>query len=597
MDKLTKCAKCGKKPATKANKDRGGWKAAPIPTTGGSHKGKKKIKSGGEPMTVSNTGKELSSTRGATQKFASGLRSDYNDPTTVRGAGGTRGDDKGGVGTQGESRSSPVTGMGNSLSDRFAARDMMRAQKKLYAAQRQEGGGGAVAKTSPKKSSNKSTNPKQGSTKRSPRKKKAVKQKTAGKCDNCPAVAELTCKQCEERFCRECDQKLHSRVKTKGHDRTPIGDRPRKAAEGGVDKGSEDAGEDPRAPTEITLDNIFDFFCHRAPASTDIDNSKWAKCIKAMGLIDNKKITSTDVDLIFTKVKAKGARRLDLDGFHNGFLGLAKTKFGRSKDSGFDKWAAVAALLKTAKKTEFKVAKKKAGKKGDVLSRLTDSSGYTGAHKHRFDDEGKGRGLDGRDRSAGGVAGIGSVPSELDWGEASSAGPGGFDGTDFAVGTSLGAHHNTRHNAARPEQQGGGGGQDGGFDGTDFAVGTSMGHHHNTQHQEGNLGVGAVQSSLTSSPGQNAHKSTVNLFSGALHLPDEPRPGSSAATATLADVTGAHLTAGIPSGAPHTTRPPAGKPSDQPGPAMAAGGGGGCCKAGCSASKVAGSSYCAAHST
>ena len=35
-------------------------------------------------------------------------------------------------------------------------------------------------------------------------------------------------------------------------------------------------------------------------------------------------------------------------------------------------------------------------KSSDVLSRLTDPSKYTGAHKHRFDEEGKGRGLAGK---------------------------------------------------------------------------------------------------------------------------------------------------------------------------------------------------------
>lgn len=37
--------------------------------------------------------------------------------------------------------------------------------------------------------------------------------------------------------------------------------------------------------------------------------------------------------------------------------------------------------------------------KGDnIVSRLTDTSKYTGTHKHRFDDDGKGRGLAGRDQ-------------------------------------------------------------------------------------------------------------------------------------------------------------------------------------------------------
>jgi len=41
-------------------------------------------------------------------------------------------------------------------------------------------------------------------------------------------------------------------------------------------------------------------------------------------------------------------------------------------------------------------AKKTTAKANDIVARLTDTSKYTGAHKHRFDEEGKGRGLAGR---------------------------------------------------------------------------------------------------------------------------------------------------------------------------------------------------------
>ena len=41
---------------------------------------------------------------------------------------------------------------------------------------------------------------------------------------------------------------------------------------------------------------------------------------------------------------------------------------------------------------------------GDIVNRLTDSSKYTGTHKHRFDDTGRGRGLEGRDAPAKGAS-------------------------------------------------------------------------------------------------------------------------------------------------------------------------------------------------
>ena len=41
---------------------------------------------------------------------------------------------------------------------------------------------------------------------------------------------------------------------------------------------------------------------------------------------------------------------------------------------------------------------------GDIYDRLTDTSGYTGSHKHRFDETGRGKGLQGRDAPGKGAA-------------------------------------------------------------------------------------------------------------------------------------------------------------------------------------------------
>ena len=49
----------------------------------------------------------------------------------------------------------------------------------------------------------------------------------------------------------------------------------------------------------------------------------------------------------------------------------------------------------------------------DVLERMTDTSKYTGSHKLRFDESGKGRGLEGRDSVAKGKGmTAGSVASQ-----------------------------------------------------------------------------------------------------------------------------------------------------------------------------------------
>lgn len=46
----------------------------------------------------------------------------------------------------------------------------------------------------------------------------------------------------------------------------------------------------------------------------------------------------------------------------------------------------------------------------DVVDRMTDTSKYTGSHKHRFDEEGKGKGLEGRDSIA---KGKGMIPGSV----------------------------------------------------------------------------------------------------------------------------------------------------------------------------------------
>ena len=54
--------------------------------------------------------------------------------------------------------------------------------------------------------------------------------------------------------------------------------------------------------------------------------------------------------------------------------------------------------------------------KDDVLDRLTDTSKYTGSHKERFDESGKGKGLAGRDSAAkGGGMSAGCVGAQASY--------------------------------------------------------------------------------------------------------------------------------------------------------------------------------------
>ncbi|XP_064872102.1 tubulin polymerization-promoting protein family member 3-like [Oncorhynchus nerka] len=76
----------------------------------------------------------------------------------------------------------------------------------------------------------------------------------------------------------------------------------------------------------------------------EMNGKNWAKLCKDCKIIDGKNVTGTDVDIVFTKVNPPQK------------------------------------MAKTA-----------------AVDRLTDTTKYTGSHKERFDESGKGRGKGGRE--------------------------------------------------------------------------------------------------------------------------------------------------------------------------------------------------------
>jgi len=131
------------------------------------------------------------------------------------------------------------------------------------------------------------------------------------------------------------------------------------------------------------LQEIFLFYCNRAPKSDALDNSKWAKALADLHWLDDK-MTSTDGDLVFSKVKPKGARKIQFDEFVVGVHEVAKKRYG-SDD------LAQLLLNTTIPKQQGEAAS------ANVVDRLTNTATFTGSHKARFDEEGKGKGLDGRE--------------------------------------------------------------------------------------------------------------------------------------------------------------------------------------------------------
>ena len=113
--------------------------------------------------------------------------------------------------------------------------------------------------------------------------------------------------------------------------------------------------------------------------------SRFAKFCKDTGLL-TPRFTPTDVDLVFTRVCARGKRKISFDGFEAA-LGEIALKKGVEES----------ALRQLVAASDGPATSCTAAESGGVLDKLTDTSQYTGAHKQRFDADGRGRGLAGRD--------------------------------------------------------------------------------------------------------------------------------------------------------------------------------------------------------
>ncbi|XP_043969797.1 tubulin polymerization-promoting protein family member 2-like [Gambusia affinis] len=147
------------------------------------------------------------------------------------------------------------------------------------------------------------------------------------------------------------------------------------------------------------------FAVHGDPHATgrEMNGKNFAKICKDCHIIDGKNVTSTDVDIVFSKVKAKTARVITFEEFNQALIELAPKRFkGKSPQEAIQHMYGLVAGQDPANAGVTKISKV-----GGV-DRLTDTSKYTGSHKERFDESGKGKGLSGREEltdSSGYVSG------------------------------------------------------------------------------------------------------------------------------------------------------------------------------------------------
>ncbi|XP_042331886.1 tubulin polymerization-promoting protein family member 2-like [Sceloporus undulatus] len=126
-------------------------------------------------------------------------------------------------------------------------------------------------------------------------------------------------------------------------------------------------------------------------SGNDMTSKNFSKMMKECGVMDGKSVTSTDVDILFSKVKAKAARNITYPEFLEALKELSVKRFkGKTPDEALQ---AIHKLIEG--KEPGNVGATKSVHAGAV-DRLTDTSKYTGSHKERFDESGKGKGIAGR---------------------------------------------------------------------------------------------------------------------------------------------------------------------------------------------------------
>lgn len=117
----------------------------------------------------------------------------------------------------------------------------------------------------------------------------------------------------------------------------------------------------------------------------------WSKLCKDCGVIDGKNVTLTDVDIVFSKVKKKTSRTIVFDEFKAALGELASKKY--KEKTGEEAEGEVFKLIEGKSPVITGVTRAVAS---PTVSRLTDTTKFTGSHKERFDKTGRGKGKAGR---------------------------------------------------------------------------------------------------------------------------------------------------------------------------------------------------------
>ena len=117
----------------------------------------------------------------------------------------------------------------------------------------------------------------------------------------------------------------------------------------------------------MSLQAAFEAFASFGTAPTkEMDNAHFTKMLKESKIIDGKTFTGTDADLLFSKVKAKGARKITFAEFQKSLTDIAAKKKTTAE--------AIAQIIETS-------SPQSSGTKADNVKFHDDKNLYTGVYK------------------------------------------------------------------------------------------------------------------------------------------------------------------------------------------------------------------------
>ena len=132
-----------------------------------------------------------------------------------------------------------------------------------------------------------------------------------------------------------------------------------------------------------------------AATATEMTGKNFDKWLKDAGIIDSKNITTTMTGIAFSKV-AGPKKKTNFSETKQVIVNVAQDRAKNSKREVQEEIDEICQKLERLNAPVIKNVAKTSTPGDSVYSRLTDHTKYTGAHKERFDAEGKGRGKAGR---------------------------------------------------------------------------------------------------------------------------------------------------------------------------------------------------------